>query len=922
MSVSGIGGPVAPLLQALQAQENRLNTLQTQLGTGNVSTDYAGLGPDRGLAVSLQNQLSLNTGYADTITNVGVRINVASNALSNISSVASTVQSAAQTSTFTIDDTGQTVPQESANSQLSEVLSLLNSQAGDRYVFSGRATNQPSTASLDEIMNGDAAHAGFKTVMAQRLQADLGSNGLGRLEIPSATTTPASLTGTGATITADAPAIATGTNNLGGGYTSGGGTLKINGVNVTIPSGSNIGSILSAINAPGVVAQTGVTATAPGGKLTLTSANATTAVDLTGSTGSLINEFGIAVGPTQPNNLLTQNPAPVTAGQTLTVAIGSNPPTTITFGTGAGQVSTQAQLNAALGTLAGGTASVNASGNITVTASNPSDAITVGGTADPTKFGLSTTVAVPSTAPASLTGTGATIASDVDATVTGNQNLTAPYVSGGGTLAINGVDITVNPGDSISSILSEINAPSVVAQTGVTATAPGGYLTLTGTTAASAIGLSGTDPALLGEFGLNTGPTEPTNLLTQTPAPVTAGQTLTVTVGSNPPTTITFGTDQTTTPPQVSTLAQLNAQLGAIAGATASVGASGNISITANNTTDAITVGGTAGLTKFGLSATSALPSNVVGLSEQSPPTVFGFKLGSISTTSSSISVTGPTSTSPALVTADFQKQPAAGDQVSIGLNLPDGTSDTIRLTATTSNPPGANQYLIGSSLAATTANFQAALNTAVGTEASTSLTAASAQAAANDFFDGQPPMRVAGPPYDTATAQVAGTSANTVYWYTGESGTGPAIGTAVAQVGNSLTVSYGARANEQSLTNVIKNLAIFSSMTYSASDPNAQARYADVNQRVATNLAGTNGQQQISDIEAQLAYAQSTMTSAQQSQQQQSTTLTNVLQGIEQADPNTVATELLAMQTQMQASLSATAMLSKISILNYLAPA
>ncbi len=59
--------------------------------------------------------------------------------------------------------------------------------------------------------------------------------------------------------------------------------------------------------------------------------------------------------------------------------------------------------------------------------------------------------------------------------------------------------------------------------------------------------------------------------------------------------------------------------------------------------------------------------------------------------------------------------------------------------------------------------------------------------AAANNFFNvdaGQPPMRVAGPPFDSATSLVAGTPANTVTWYTGEMGTDPARGTAVRQGG------------------------------------------------------------------------------------------------------------------------------------------
>ena len=114
-----------------------------------------------------------------------------------------------------------------------------------------------------------------------------------------------------------------------------------------------------------------------------------------------------------------------------------------------------------------------------------------------------------------------------------------------------------------------------------------------------------------------------------------------------------------------------------------------------------ISIGGTANPVKFGLSATSALPSNVVGLSEQSPPTVFGFKLGSITTSSAGIAVTGPSSPAPALVTVDFHAQPAVNDQVKLTLNLPDGTSENIALTATTNTPPQPGQFLIGSTLAA-----------------------------------------------------------------------------------------------------------------------------------------------------------------------------------------------------------------------------
>ena len=88
------------------------------------------------------------------------------------------------------------------------------------------------------------------------------------------------------------------------------------------------------------------------------------------------------------------------------------------------------------------------------------------------------------------------------------------------------------------------------------------------------------------------------------------------------------------------------------------------------------------------------------------------------------------------------------------------------------------------------------------------------------------PPLRVNGPPFNTATALVAGTTANTVFWYTGENGNTPARQTATAQVGPSLTIDYGMRANEQALTTLVANVAVLAATTYSTSDPNAQTNY------------------------------------------------------------------------------------------------
>src|SRR5947207_4655622 len=182
MTVTGVGMGSSLVVQMLGDMRSRLDDLQRQLGTGQKSTTYAGLGIDRGLSVGLRNQLSAMTGYADTVTNVGVRISLQQNALSGITGMANSVKGAAQTQ-FAIDASGQSAAQRTASGQLDQILSLLNTQSGDRYLFSGRATDTPATDTLDHIMNGDGGRAGFKQVMAERNQADLG-NGLGRLTIP------------------------------------------------------------------------------------------------------------------------------------------------------------------------------------------------------------------------------------------------------------------------------------------------------------------------------------------------------------------------------------------------------------------------------------------------------------------------------------------------------------------------------------------------------------------------------------------------------------------------------------------------------------------------------------------------------------------------------------------------------------------
>lgn len=299
----------------------------------------------------------------------------------------------------------------------------------------------------------------------------------------------------------------------------------------------------------------------------------------------------------------------------------------------------------------------------------------------------------------------------------------------------------------------------------------------------------------------------------------------------------------------------------------------------------------------------------------------FGFKLASASSNLSNATVSGPTG-SPANLTVNFTGQPSDGDTLTVRLNLPDGTTTNLTLTATTQSPPGQNQFTIGGSVAATVTNLQGALSTSLGQLAGSSLKAASAVCASSDFFSADlsnPPQRVAGPPFDTATAMTAGTTANTVVWYTGEAGTDPARSTAATRIDPALVVSYGARANETGLRTIVQNVATLAAVTVSPSDPNGATFTAALSQRIGTGLSGPPGQQTVTDIEAELAGTQTTMASVKARHAQTSATLSDMVQQISGVSNEEVGAQLLTLQTRMQASMQTTAMLYQISLVNFL---
>lgn len=181
MSINSINYSSSVLGSQIRNINQQLTDLSTQLSTGKLSQNYSGMGTNEGFAIASRAQLSNIAAYTDTMTNVNVSINLANTALQSLTTIRNTVQTGSATTAQDLNVNGQTVAQNTAAAQFGSMVGVLNTQSGNRYLFSGTAFNTQSVANAGDIINGTTTQAGLKQVMAERQAADLGANGLGRL---------------------------------------------------------------------------------------------------------------------------------------------------------------------------------------------------------------------------------------------------------------------------------------------------------------------------------------------------------------------------------------------------------------------------------------------------------------------------------------------------------------------------------------------------------------------------------------------------------------------------------------------------------------------------------------------------------------------------------------------------------------------
>jgi flagellin-like hook-associated protein FlgL len=749
MSINGVGSNT-PLAQAILNLTNQVQTLSTQLATGEKSTNYAGLGVNEGFAIAARSQLASISAFTDTISNVGTTISASNNALQSLSSLAGQVQNASAQTPQTLDSNGKTVAQENAGAEFDSIIGILNTPVGDRFLFSGSAINQQATAPADQIINGTATQAGLKQVTAERAVAD-GTTGTGRLVISSPSTT----------------SISVGEDVAGSPF-----GLKLNTVSSSLSGGATVTN--PAGSPPAVSIAIGATPPNPGDKVSFT--------------------FNLPDGTTASIALTATNTSPAPAGS-FTI----NPDPTVTTS------NLKAALNSSITTLSGTTlvaaSAVAAGDNFFNTAGVATGSVATN----------------QNTTPAPLPITGATALSGIAGTdsispgfAPGNTitvNTTSiTFVAAGTTPGLNQVSVT----DSVQTLLTKIDGithtltPSTVNNGVVTLNDDAGTLSVASSPsgALAALGFSGT---VTGTTASGTG----VNNQATTPAPLP------------------------------------------ITGATALSGAAGTDSISPSFAAgDTITVNGTP--IKF---VANGATGNEVNVTD------------STQTLLSKIDAITGTST------------PSTIDGGVVEIH----TDDAASLSITSSNTAALGA--LGFSGGSVTAPV--------------------------------PPLRVG--PGSPPTSLVAGTPANTVSWYTGNSGPGSARASSTARIDSSITVQYGVQANESAIRSQLQSIAVFAAFTASPTGTNSAAQISALSQRTATNLTPQPGQQTIEDIQSGLAAAQTVIKDASARQAQSQTILQSLVDNTETVSTQQVATEILALQTQLQASFQTTSIISQLTLTKYL---
>src|SRR5690554_3693887 len=165
----------------ISKMQGRFADLQMQLGTGMKTSTLAGMGRDLPLSLSVRSRLGKIEGFAANIATVDLRLSFLDKTMTRLQKIESEGRNATVQGQYGTNNINMATLPSLSKARLDEIVTLLNSDVAGRYLFGGSNTDSAPVPDTNVLLDGQGGKAGFKTVLNERVAADAGTNGRGRL---------------------------------------------------------------------------------------------------------------------------------------------------------------------------------------------------------------------------------------------------------------------------------------------------------------------------------------------------------------------------------------------------------------------------------------------------------------------------------------------------------------------------------------------------------------------------------------------------------------------------------------------------------------------------------------------------------------------------------------------------------------------
>lgn len=162
--------------------QDQFATLQMQMGTGEKASTLAGMGRDLPLSLSVRSRLSKIEGFSANIDTVNLRLSFLDKVMTRFDKIEGEARNSAMQGQYGTNNVNMATLPSLSHARLDELVTLLNSDVAGRYLFGGDKTDTAPLPTTDVLLEGQAGKAGFKTVLNERMAADAGQDGRGRLQ--------------------------------------------------------------------------------------------------------------------------------------------------------------------------------------------------------------------------------------------------------------------------------------------------------------------------------------------------------------------------------------------------------------------------------------------------------------------------------------------------------------------------------------------------------------------------------------------------------------------------------------------------------------------------------------------------------------------------------------------------------------------